>query len=252
MTLVQLRSPLQEATTPVADSELHRPKRDQERQHRYQHHRYGDELRTRVDCNARHDSTYHHLHQFYSALCHGSGHAARDHGMVCGFGLFPGARWWRLNSTPLTVYTVLSLGVNHIVYDPYSRKLMASVSTGSSSTNGSSLVAITPETATIGTPLPLSNVPTKLALSDSGQTLYVANSTASNIVRYNMLSGAMDTIAIPVSSNYSYYTPYAFELSLQPGTENTLALSLGNYYYTQRHLRLLHNHQNDDAAFRVF
>jgi hypothetical protein len=136
------------------------------------------------------------------------------------------------NSTPLTVYTVLALGVNHIVYDPYSRKLMASVSTGSSSTNGTSLVAITPETATIGTPLPLTDVPTKLALSDSGQTLYVANGTVSNIVRYNMLTGATDTIAIPVSSSYSYYVPYAFELSVQPGTENTLALSLGNYYYT--------------------
>jgi hypothetical protein len=135
------------------------------------------------------------------------------------------------NSTPLTIYTVLSLGVNHIVYDPYSRKLMASVSTGSSTTDGMSLVAITPDTATIGTPLPLTNVPTKLALSESGQTLYVANGTASSIVRYNMLTGTMDTVAIPLNPNYPFYTPYALELTVQPGTENTLAMSLGNYYY---------------------
>lgn len=135
------------------------------------------------------------------------------------------------NSTPLTVYSVVSLGVNHIVYDPYSRKLMASVSTGSSSTDGKSLVSITPETAAVGTPLPLANIPTKLALSDSGETLYVANSTASNVVRYNMLTGASDTITIPLSTNYSYYTPFATELTVQPGTENTLAMSLGNYYY---------------------
>ena len=133
------------------------------------------------------------------------------------------------NSTPLTVYTVLSLGVNHIVYDPYSRKLMASVSTGSSTTNGSSLVAITPETATIGTPLALTNVPTKLSLSDSGQTLYIANSTVSTLVRYNMLNGTMDAVTIPTTSSYA--TPYALGLTVQPGTENTLALSLGNYYY---------------------
>ena len=135
------------------------------------------------------------------------------------------------NSTPLTVYSVLALGVNHILYDPYSRKLMASVSTGSSTTNGTSLVAITPDTASIGTAVPLTNVPTKLALSDSGQTLYVANSTASNIVRYNMLTGTMDTVSIPISPNYSYYTPYALEIAVQPGTENTVAISLGNYYY---------------------
>jgi hypothetical protein len=135
------------------------------------------------------------------------------------------------NSTPLTVYSVLSLGANHIVYDPYSRKLMTSVSTGSSSTAGSSLVAITPDTAAIGAPLPLSNIPTKLALSDSGQTLYVANSTGPTLVRYNMLSGTTDTIAIPTNLNYAYYTPYALELTVQPGAENTLALSLGNYYY---------------------
>jgi trimeric autotransporter adhesin len=135
------------------------------------------------------------------------------------------------NSTPLTVYTVLSLGVNHIVYDSYSRKVMASVSTGSSSTNGSSLVAITPETAVIGTPLPLTSVPTKLALSDSGQTLYVANSTATSIVRYNMLTGTMDTVSIPVTPIYSYATPYPLELAVQPGSENTLAISLGSYYY---------------------
>jgi hypothetical protein len=134
------------------------------------------------------------------------------------------------NSVPLTIYSVLSLGVNHIVYDPYSRKLMASVSTGSSTTAGSSLVAVSPETAAVGTPLPLTNIPTKLALSDSGQTLYVANSTASSVVRYDMLTGTTDTIAIPTSGT-PYYTPYALELTVQPGSENTLALSLGNYYY---------------------
>jgi hypothetical protein len=134
------------------------------------------------------------------------------------------------NATPLTVYSVLSLGVNHIVYDPYSRKLMASVSTGSSTTNGSSLVSITPETATVGTPLALTNVPTKLALSDSGSTLYVANGAAPSLVRYNMLTGTTDTVAIPVNTNV-YYTPYPLELTVQPGSEDTLAVSLGNYYY---------------------
>jgi hypothetical protein len=46
-----------------------------------------------------------------------------------------------------------------------------------------------------------------------------------------MLTGTMDTVAVPTNPNYSYYTPYALEFTVQPGTENTLAMSLGNYFY---------------------
>jgi hypothetical protein len=47
-----------------------------------------------------------------------------------------------------------------------------------------------------------------------------------------MLTGATDAVPIPNPPNYySYYVPYATELAVQPGTENTLAMSLGNYYY---------------------
>jgi hypothetical protein len=135
------------------------------------------------------------------------------------------------NSVPLTVYSVLSIGVNHVLYDPYSRKLMASVSTGSSTTEGKSLVAITPETATVGTSIPLTNIPTKLALSQSGQTLWLGNSTAASIVRYDMLTGATDTITVPTTLNPVYYPSYPMEIAVQPGTENTLAMGVGTYYY---------------------
>ncbi len=134
------------------------------------------------------------------------------------------------NTTPLTVYSVLALGANHMVYDPFSRKIMASVSTGSSTVAGNSLVAITPETASIGTPLVLSAQPTKLALSGSGNVLYAGLLNTQSIVRYSMLAGTADTIAIPVSTNYSNTTPAAYELAVQPGTDDTLAMSI-NYYY---------------------
>ncbi len=135
------------------------------------------------------------------------------------------------NAFPLTIYSVLSLGANHIVYDPFSRKLMTSVSTGSSTVAGNSLVAITPETASIGTPVVLTAQPTQLALSTSGQTLYAALNNTQSLSRYNMLTGVADTISIPTPSNNNYGTPYASGLAVQPNTENTLALSLGAYYY---------------------
>ena len=137
------------------------------------------------------------------------------------------------NAVPLTVYSVLSLGVNRMVYDPYSRRLMASVSTGSSATAGSSIVGINPATATIGTPVVLTNVPTRLALSSSGQTLYAANATAASLVRYNMLTDTAETDAVTFINQYGYtfYTPYPFDLAVQPGTENTLAISSSNSTY---------------------
>ena len=136
------------------------------------------------------------------------------------------------NSVPLTVYAVLSMGVNHIAYDDYSRKLFASVSTGSSTIAGNSLVTITPETATVGTPIALTAQPTKLAFSQTGQTLWVGLNNTQSIVRYDMLSGSVDTVPIPNPQYYtSYYVPYALEMTVQPGTESTLAMSLNNYYY---------------------
>ncbi|WP_263419180.1 beta strand repeat-containing protein [Terriglobus albidus] len=134
------------------------------------------------------------------------------------------------NAVPLTIYTALSLGVNHVVYDPYSRKLMTSVSTGSSTIAGSSLVALTPETATFGTPVALSVVPNKLALSNSGQTLYLGNNSNQTIDRYNMATGAVTTLSIPGSTTCTYCGAVPQEIAVSPGSENTVALSMSNYY----------------------
>ena len=97
---------------------------------------------------------------------------------------------------------------------------------GSSTVAANSLVAITPETATVGTPVALTAQPTKLTFSPTGQTLWVALNNTQSIVRYDMLTGATDTIAIPNPSNYlSYYVPYATEIAVQPGTEHACRVS---------------------------
>jgi len=134
------------------------------------------------------------------------------------------------NAIPLTVYTALSLGVNHVVYDAYSRKLMTSVSTGSSTIAGSSLVALNPETATFGAPVALSVVPNRLALSNSGQTLYLGNSSNQTIDRYNMTTGAVTTLSIPGSTTCTYCGAAPQEVAISPGSENTIAISMSSYY----------------------
>jgi uncharacterized repeat protein (TIGR01451 family) len=75
------------------------------------------------------------------------------------------------SALPLTIFSVITLATNHILYDPYSRKIMAGVSSGSASVAGNSIVAITPDTATVGTLIPIGGTPTVLALSTDGQIL---------------------------------------------------------------------------------
>jgi trimeric autotransporter adhesin len=130
---------------------------------------------------------------------------------------------------PLTYFDVLTVGLNHIVYDPYSRNLMASVGSGSSTVTGNSIVAIQPDTATIGAPVPIGSQPTNLALTSDGQILYTILSGSQSVARFNMLTGQVDyTYQIP--SNTSFDGGIALRgIAAQPGTENTIALDIASF-----------------------
>src|SRR6185437_5080372 len=105
------------------------------------------------------------------------------------------------NPLPLSVFSVITLGVNHILYDPYSRKIMASVGSGSSSITGNSIVAIDPATATVGAPVPIGSQPTQMALTSDGQVLYTILTGSQSIGVFNMLTQSAE-----------------FTYAVQPGT----------------------------------
>jgi uncharacterized repeat protein (TIGR01451 family) len=130
---------------------------------------------------------------------------------------------------PLSVYSVITLGVNHILYDPYSRNIMASVGSGSTAVAGNSIVAINPSTATVGTPVAIGSQPTNLALTSDGQILYTILTGSQSIARFNMLTQQPDfTYAIPSQSNfYGGIVPRG--IATQPGTENTVAVDLAAF-----------------------
>lgn len=69
------------------------------------------------------------------------------------------------NPLPLTIYKVLTIGVNNIVYDPYSRNIMASVGSGSASVTGNSIAPIQPDSGSVGTAVSIGSQPTNLARS---------------------------------------------------------------------------------------
>jgi trimeric autotransporter adhesin len=133
-------------------------------------------------------------------------------------------------SLPLSIFSVLSTGANHILYDPFTRKIMASIPSGAPIT-ANSVVAITPETTTTGTPVPIGDTPTKLALSSDGQILYTILSGSNSVARYNMLTQQPD-YTFALASTYNGSTSAPRDLAVQPGTENTIALDLGQYVGT--------------------
>jgi trimeric autotransporter adhesin len=132
-------------------------------------------------------------------------------------------------STPLSIYNVVTLGVNHILYDPFTRKLYASVGSGSSTTTGNSIAAITPETGAIGTPIAIGSQPNQLALSSDGQVLYTILSGSNSVARFNMLTQQADfTFALP-SAGTGTYGQYPRGIAVQPGSENTVAIDLSSW-----------------------
>ena len=107
------------------------------------------------------------------------------------------------SAVPLSVYSVITLGINHILYDPYSRNIMASVGSGSTTVTGNSIVAITPDTATVGTAVPIGSQPTSMALTSDGQILYTILSGSESVARFNMLTQQPDfTYAVPANSSF--------------------------------------------------
>lgn len=128
---------------------------------------------------------------------------------------------------PLTVYSALKLGANHLAYEPFSRRLLATI--GSSTPTGNSVEFITPETATIGSTINVGSEPTRLALSDDSQYLYVLLTGSSRIQRVNLVTQQKE-VSFLVGDQSGSYSAASVDFGVQTGSENTLAV-VGNLAY---------------------
>ncbi|MDR3740791.1 MAG: IPT/TIG domain-containing protein [Terracidiphilus sp.] len=131
---------------------------------------------------------------------------------------------------PLTVYQVLTVGVNHILYEPYSRKIYASVAAGSTSVAANSIAAITPETGTVGTPITVTGLPSKLAISDDGNVLYTLFTGSYGISMFNLQTQSQIFTFNPLSTNPCCNTTTGYrDIAVVPGTENSVVIDFGSY-----------------------
>jgi trimeric autotransporter adhesin len=133
---------------------------------------------------------------------------------------------------PLTVFSVLPVNAEHILFDPYSRKIMVGLATGTTTLAGNSIAALTPETATMGTPVAIGATPASLALTSDGQFLYalLPAATTGSIAQFNMLTQHLDfTIS---GFEATGYNTGLRDIAAQPSADNTIAVDQGEYIGT--------------------
>jgi trimeric autotransporter adhesin len=133
-------------------------------------------------------------------------------------------------SLPLSTYQVISLDANRLAFDPFTRKLYASVPSTATQVVGNSLLAIDPAAGSLGTPLNVGSEPNRLAESSDGKYLYIGLDGSKGMTRVDLTSmtqGPVFPLSIP---NYPQPTQIAArDLAVAPGNDNLLAIDTGAF-----------------------
>lgn len=121
---------------------------------------------------------------------------------------------------PLTIYSVVNLLANDILFDPFTRQIYATVPSASTPLTGNSVAALDPVTGNLGTPIIVGSEPNVMAETSDGKYLYVGLSGANSLARFNLVTQTLEatyplTISQPVAATW---------LSTMPGNDNTLAI----------------------------
>jgi trimeric autotransporter adhesin len=124
-------------------------------------------------------------------------------------------------SLPFGIFQTVALDTNDIVFDPFTRKLYASVPSTASQVTGNSIVSIDPQTGTLGTPVFIGSEPTRMSISDDGQYLYAVLSGSKSVRRMNLTTLTPGTTFTTMSTLFGAFT--ASDLAVMPGNPNVLA-----------------------------
>jgi hypothetical protein len=119
-----------------------------------------------------------------------------------------------------------------IVYDPVTDRIYAAVR--SSAGTFGTVVPINPATGALGNAIAVGVGPTKLALSDNGQYLYVAFDGESSVDRVNMATQAVD-LTINLGNSQFNGPQFAEDIAVLPGNAGSFAVSLRNACCSPRH-----------------
>jgi uncharacterized repeat protein (TIGR01451 family) len=130
---------------------------------------------------------------------------------------------------PFTVYNIVYLSANHIIYNPYDRLLYASVNSAATQVAGNSIVTIDPLTGAMGKAVTVGSQPSSIALSDDGQALYTTLTGSNQIALYRPLSHSLVFSFAPPNPTYPTGANQPRGVAVMPGTENTIAIDEGSF-----------------------
>ena len=126
---------------------------------------------------------------------------------------------------PLTIYALVNVTANNILYDPFGQQLYASVPSASTTVTGNSVVAINPLTASVGTPVTVGSEPNVMAETSDGKILWVGLKGSSSLAQFNLLQQSLTaTIPLTVTQYGSTGSTTATSLAAMPGSDSTLAI----------------------------
>ena len=118
---------------------------------------------------------------------------------------------------------IITLTSNDIIYDPVSQKIYASVPSSAGAT-GNSITIIDPFTGTVDTSIFIGSEPSKLAISNNGQYLYVALDGAASVRRFDITSQTAE-LQFALGSDSFFGPYYAEDIQVLPGNPETAAVS---------------------------
>jgi uncharacterized repeat protein (TIGR01451 family) len=124
-------------------------------------------------------------------------------------------------SLPFSIFQTVALDANDLIFDPFTRKLYASVPSTALQVTGNSIVSIDPLTGAIGAPVLIGSEPTRLSLSDDGQYLYVVLSGSNSVRRMDLTTLTPGTQFTTVSPLFGPFT--ASDLAVMPGNSSAIA-----------------------------
>lgn len=109
-----------------------------------------------------------------------------------------------------------------MVYDPFTRKIYASIPSKAGS-SGNTITPIEPQTGAIGSPVYVGSEPGKLAVSDDGRFIYVALDGAASVRQFDLVSQTAG-LQFSLGTDPSWGLLYPSDLKVLPGNPEAVAV----------------------------
>ena len=123
---------------------------------------------------------------------------------------------------PFVICQSVALDTNDVVFDPFTRKLYASVPSTATQIAGNSIVSIDPLTGALGSPVFIGSEPTRMSISDDGQYLYAVLSGSNSVRRLNLTTLTPGTQFTTISALFgAAFT--ASDIAPMPGNHDVVA-----------------------------